>query len=186
MESDRTKWNEKFKVRTDQLFPPEPFLLRNVQLFRTGTVLDLASGDGRNAIHLAKLGFLVTAVDIADVALERLKRFSLREATFVTTRLVDLDCNPIAPPLGTFDNVVVNHFKPPEHLWRNVPRWLRPGGRLFICAFNMKQSQAYGMSKHFCLEVDEYKESHPGLKLLQYESFSEGDNFLDGYIFEKE
>jgi Tellurite resistance protein TehB len=69
MQSDRSYWNAKFEVGDNQLLPPEPFLVRNVHAFRPGSVLDLACGDGRNAIHLAKLSFAVTAVDISDIAL---------------------------------------------------------------------------------------------------------------------
>ena len=36
------------------------------------TILDIASGDGRNAIYLAKLGFEVDALDFSIEALNRL------------------------------------------------------------------------------------------------------------------
>ena len=38
---------------------------------KSGRVLELGCGTGTNAIHLAKLGFEVTAVDLSKVALER-------------------------------------------------------------------------------------------------------------------
>src|SRR5579884_1859866 len=114
MQSDRTQWNAKFRTRADQLLPPEPFLVRHLKALRRGTVFDLACGDGRNAIYLARAGFDVTAVDISDVALERLRKFAESHAVSISTRQRDLDDHAALDGLGTFDDVVVNHYRPPE------------------------------------------------------------------------
>lgn len=167
------------------MLPAEPFMVRHTRLLRSGTVLDLACGDGRNAIHLAESGFLVTAVDISNVALERLRHFSALRKVDLITREVDLDDVTSVLAIGTFDNIVVNHFRPCEFLWKSLPQMLKPGGRFIICAFNMKQHQHDGTPEQLCLEVAAYKTLHPGLELLHYESFTEADRFLDGYVFEK-
>ena len=53
---------------------PAQFLVENVELLPKGRVLDVAMGNGRNAIYLARLGFEVEGVDIsqesANTALE--------------------------------------------------------------------------------------------------------------------
>ena len=58
--SERVYWDRKFQERPETLPPPEPFLVRNLGLLRPGSVLDLACGDGRNAIFLAGV---VTSMD---------------------------------------------------------------------------------------------------------------------------
>jgi hypothetical protein len=40
-------------------FEPARFLVENVELLPKGRALDLAMGNGRNAIYLAKIGFKV-------------------------------------------------------------------------------------------------------------------------------
>lgn len=185
MQSDRSHWNAKFTTRANQLLPPEPFLVRNIRALRPGTVLDLACGDGRNAIFLAKAGFAVTAMDISDVALDRLRKFAEAHAVSISIRQRDLDDGSALEGLGSFDNVVINHYRPAEHLLRGISRLLGPGGRALICAFNMKQHELDGTPEKLCLKVGEYKDFCSELQVLHYESFTEADRFLDGYIFQK-
>lgn len=79
MESDRTKWNERYSGK-DYFFSlgPSKFLAQSLGQLR-GLVpgrraLDIACGEGRNAIFLAQNGFEVDAVDIAELGLERGRR----------------------------------------------------------------------------------------------------------------
>ena len=38
-----------------------------------GRALDVACGDGRNALYLAQLGYMVDAIDVSDVAIDALR-----------------------------------------------------------------------------------------------------------------
>jgi len=49
-------------------FEPAPFLAENVGLLPKGRVLDVAMGNGRNAIYLAQAGFEVEGVDMSPEA----------------------------------------------------------------------------------------------------------------------
>jgi tellurite methyltransferase len=76
MENDRNKWNERyggkgffFSLTPSKLLAESlDLVLAQVQGRRA---LDIACGEGRNAIFLAQNGFEVTAVDIAELGLER-------------------------------------------------------------------------------------------------------------------
>src|SRR5690242_19763895 len=76
-EDDRLRWNGKHAARVGDDLSPEPFLLECLhELARRGlprdpTALDVACGTGRHARALAERGFDVTAVDVSDVAVER-------------------------------------------------------------------------------------------------------------------
>src|SRR5215211_7845992 len=73
-ESDREKWNARFREQR-QLASPSPFLLElDGILPRRGRALDVAGGAGRHAIWLARRGLEVTLVDISDVALDIARR----------------------------------------------------------------------------------------------------------------
>lgn len=76
MESDRIKWNERYSGE-EWFFSlaPSKFLARSLDRIMTLTqgrrALDIACGEGRNAIYLAQHGFVVDAIDIAERGLER-------------------------------------------------------------------------------------------------------------------
>lgn len=76
-------WEQKFLSRPDSQLPPETILIEDVAFFKEkGSVLDLACGDGRNALFLAESGFEVTAVDFSEAALNRLKRVCREGKTY--------------------------------------------------------------------------------------------------------
>jgi len=62
---DRIKWNEKYHC---QNYPDEPaeIVTQYAELTAGKKALDIAAGNGRNAVFLAGQGFVVDAVDIAD------------------------------------------------------------------------------------------------------------------------
>ena len=64
----RSEWNTFFEKRETKL-SPEKFLVSNWEMLNGPLILDIACGDGRNAIFLADRNFEITAVDFSDVAL---------------------------------------------------------------------------------------------------------------------
>ncbi len=66
-------WDHRY-AGTERLFPREPdaALVELVGGLRPGRALDLGAGKGRNSLWLARQGWQVTAVDLAEVALGRL------------------------------------------------------------------------------------------------------------------
>ena len=72
MEADKIKWNRRFGSEDSFLGErPSPFLLQEIKRIKRlapgKRALDIACGEGRNSIFLARQGFLVTALDISDV-----------------------------------------------------------------------------------------------------------------------
>lgn len=70
-----------------------------------GRVLDLGSGDGRNALYLAHQGFAVTAVDIAPTAIDNLTRYAAQAKLHDRVKGIAADVETYAPE-GQFENVV--------------------------------------------------------------------------------
>ena len=69
----REFWDQRF-ASEDYVFgtAPNAFLASQSQLFKPGVrVLDLACGEGRNAVWLAQQGCEVLAIDISPVAIEK-------------------------------------------------------------------------------------------------------------------
>ena len=68
MLQDRLKWNEKYRSGE---YPDESaaIVTKYATLARGKKALDIAAGNGRNALFLAEQGFSVDAVDISDAGL---------------------------------------------------------------------------------------------------------------------
>jgi SAM-dependent methyltransferase len=105
-----------------------------------GRVLDLAAGEGRNALWLAARGWDATAVDFSQVALDRAQqladeRLGEQASRFHTERA---DLLIYSPPPSGFDLVLVVYLQiPAEQRWmvmRTAAAALAPGGRLIVIA----------------------------------------------------
>ncbi|KMT21875.1 class I SAM-dependent methyltransferase [Clostridium cylindrosporum] len=178
------KWDDKYRNKGDNLKEPEGFVVDNVDNLLKGSLLDLASGDGRNSIFLAKKGFDVTAADFSIEALKRLERFSKSENASLKTALLDLSLKENLLFLGKFDNILISKYKIDDFLIPTIEGMLNPGGRLIYCTFNMNHHRENGFNKEYCLEENELK-NKVSLSLLKYESLESKDNYIDGYIFIK-
>jgi SAM-dependent methyltransferase len=109
-------------------------LVEEVAGLAPGRALDLACGEGRNALWLAERGWQVTAVDFSAVGLEKARRLaSERELELI---LVEADVLEWEPPAASFDLVVVMYLHLPGSARRRVLRAatsaLAPGASLLV------------------------------------------------------
>lgn len=176
-------WSKRYKERTEGLKPPAKFIKNNLDCLKKGTVLDLACGDGRNSIFLAKSDFEVTGIDFSKEALDRLESFSEIENVNVKTRVVDVDNKEEMLNLGRFDNIIISSFKPTIQIFKILPKLLNKDGILLLTTFNYRQSKISEFPRKYCLEENEFKGVSNELKLLKLDVFKEGEKHLDGYIF---
>ena len=104
MNSD--EWNARYST-TELLWSADPnrFLAEVAGPLPAGRALDLACGEGRNAIWLAERGWQATGVDFSDVALEKAAR--LATARSVGVEWVCADVVAFEPEQQAFDLVAV-------------------------------------------------------------------------------
>ena len=185
MKEDRERWNTRFSKRP-MIQPTIPgFIEETFEQILPGTVLDVASGDGAAALYLAAKGFTVTASDISDVALERLALFAQELNLEVATCVVDLDQPAPLTRLGTFDNIVIAHFKPETNYWPLLVSLLRPGGKLLLSTFNMKHHLENGFSRRFCLAENQLVNVSDQLVLEHHASVNRNGRYMDDYLFRR-
>ena len=102
-----------------------------------GRALDLAAGEGRNALGLASLGWKVTAADFSQVALDKGRAVEQTIATEHPIDWVRADVTEWSPD-GDYDLVVVAYLQLPAdqraEAVRRAFRALRIGGELFWVA----------------------------------------------------
>lgn len=185
MSSEQTRWDEKYARRGPNLFQPEYFLTKRKHLLRPGAVLDVASGDGRHSIFLARNGFSVTGVDFSEQGLRRLEAFSAHEGLHARTHHRDLNAEGALADLGPFENVIVIHFKPELQIFNEMVSVLRSDGILLMTSFNIKQHEEEGFPKEFCYAEGEYVDVNQSLDLMEYISYKDERGYLDGYVFRK-
>ena len=183
MKEDRERWNSRFKQRPLERPKPPCFIVESLSQLNPGSVLDLASGDGAATLYLAEQGYEVTAADISDVALARLSTFAHELDLSITTHTIDLDQSESLRLLGSFDNLVIAHFKPNKNYWPILCSLLRPGGKLLLTTFNLKHHLENGFSRRFCLNENELVSISEQLSLTHHTSVERNGNYMDDYLF---
>lgn len=122
---------------------PHPLLFAHAGLFRSDRfrdgVLDVACGDGRNGIFLAKLGLHVTLCDVSKEMLEKARRSAAEAGVDVTLREVDLE----KPGENPFEGQCFGGILVFRYLHRPLVPCLRKalleGGILMYCTFTTAQ-----------------------------------------------
>ena len=138
---DRDDWNRRY-AGSELLWTADPnrFLVEEITPLPPGRALDLACGEGRNAIWLAGRGFDVDAVDFADVALDKARALAAEHG--VTVRWIDADVERFEPDRSAYDLVILFYLHLP---WDRMKRVLRraaqavaPGGTFLLVGHDLE------------------------------------------------
>ena len=138
--SEFERWESRY-AGTDYAFGKEPnYFLASCKglLPKSGRVLVVADGEGRNGVWLAEQGLDVLSIDFSPAAL------TLAAEHHVTVTFQQADVHTWDYPDASFD-VVVEIFtqlsSPPERAikWAGMRRALKPGGLLIIQGYTPKQ-----------------------------------------------
>ncbi len=138
-DADRDKWQRRYRdgaylqrTRPSAIVAEHAPEILVSQRARDGTrtleALDLACGAGRNALYLARLGYRVDALDIAEAALERARQAASNAGLAVSWSCRDLD-QGLPRGLGTYDLILLIRYLDLSLVSAAVER-LRPGGYL--------------------------------------------------------
>ena len=106
---DRQHWDARYAA-TELVWSAEPngFVVSEVEDLSPGRALDVACGEGRNAIWLADQGWDVTGVDFSEVALDKARH--LADARGVTVHWELADVTAYTPEVERFDLVIILYF----------------------------------------------------------------------------
>lgn len=136
MKFDQERWDKRYQSEGfAEGKKPNAFLKRHLGSLGKGVALDLASGEGENAVFLARAGWKVDAVDISPVGVRKARRRAKEAGVNVNFRQADLDFYPIAKE--EYDLISAFYF------WdrRFVPRikgGLKKGGRVLLETFTFE------------------------------------------------
>jgi SAM-dependent methyltransferase len=145
---DANAWDERYAG--DELVwsaVPNRFLVAEVEGLPAGRALDLACGEGRNAVWLAERGWNVTGVDFSNAGLDKGRRLSEARGVSVHWELADVTAYTPAPE--SFDLVIVMYLHLPEAArrvaFRHAAAALAPGGSLLVVGHDItNRSDGWG------------------------------------------
>jgi len=132
---DSLSWDERYRGE-EFVWKTEPnqFLVAEVADLPPGRALDVACGEGRNAVWLAARGWHVTGADFSPVGLTKARRLAVEhdvEVDWVEADVVEWD-----PPAGAFDLVIVFYLHLPSddrhRVMVHVQSALAAGGTLLV------------------------------------------------------
>jgi len=152
----RDRWNERYEQANREWLPETPaewLVAHDALLGGGGRALDVACGDGRNALYLAQLGYMVDAIDVSDVAIAALRAETAARglAMTIAPQVVDLEREPL--PAGPYDVIVMLNFLQRD-LFGALAQALAPGGLLLFETLHRSHVDELGHSFNPAYLVD--------------------------------
>lgn len=130
---DSRDWNHKYR-ESERLWSrnANQFVSSELSDLPPGRALDLAAGEGRNALWLADRGWQVTAIDFSDVAIDRGRQADPENRVqWLVADVLDFQPEP-----GHFDLVLLCYLHLPsaqmERVLGKARAALAPGGTLLV------------------------------------------------------
>ena len=172
---DKVRWNHKYKGK-DYLFGVRPvdWVRDSAPFFpKAGKALDIAMGEGRNAVFLAKQGLDVTGVDISEVGIKKAKKLAAKNGVKLNTEAVDLKKYQLKP--NSYDVIVMTYFLQRD-LFPQIKKALKKGGVAVIESYNHEYLKINERFKPlWALKHNELLDtfSEKGFKVLRYQAVHE-------------
>ena len=146
---------------------PAEFLLENIGILPKGWVLDVAMGNGRNAIYLARAGFKVEGIDISSEAINTALEASRKAGVTIKAQLADLESD-YQIEKGAYDVIICFNYLQ-RSLIPQIKDGLRKGGVIVYETFLVDQAQ-WGKPKNpdYLLKHNELLNMFRDFRCLRY------------------
>ncbi len=147
---------------------------------KSGNILDLGAGEGKNSIYLAELGFKVTAVEISQYAIGNFnKRVETLNET-VKTKLEMIHQDVLTFETASKYDVVIAYgllhclpsIEAVETLAKKIKKWVKPNGIIVIVAFNdeLMVPDVQNYLEPTLLPKSYFESMFSGFEILKYEN----------------
>jgi SAM-dependent methyltransferase len=131
-QSQRDTWNDIFRNGVGFLREPNKLLVETMKGKKPGTALDVAMGQGRNALFLASQGWKVTGVDISDEGIRIAREEAARRKLAVDMVNTNIDTYEFGT--NRWDLVTMIYATANVAWIEKIKPSLKPGG-LFVLEF---------------------------------------------------
>lgn len=184
-DSDKSRWDSLYSRHKGYVFGKEPasYLVESLDQLPVGRALDIAMGEGRNAVFLAKKGFEVVGVDISDVAVRKAKRLARENNVRIRTVTQDLNKYQIEPE--SFDVILVFYYLQ-RSLVPAIIKGLKKGG-VVVFENNTIDQLKYDKTQNrdFLLQKGELKSMFRELEIVKYRETDDGKNAVASLVARK-
>ena len=186
VEDDRGYWDSFYS--TDQYVfgrDPSAFLREHLKRLPRGLALDIAMGEGRNGVFLAKYGFDVEGVDLSDVALRKARLLARDQGVSIRTILSDVSRFKIAA--GKYA-VILNINFLERSIIPSIKNGLRQGGVVVFenpTVEQLRNPGGQGLRRDYLLEKGELRMLFSDLEVLDYRELNDGKNAVAQLIARK-
>ena len=163
------RWSKKFREKGFVLEgKPNAFLKRHIHLLPPGRALDIATGEGMNAVFLAEHGSDVEAIDISQMALRKARALARFRGVKIKTVIANLDSYPIEE--GHYDLITVFYFLD-RRLIPGIKKGLKKGGRVIFETY-LAANKSLGLrgphNPAYLLKPNELLKLFQGWRILFY------------------
>lgn len=152
-----------------------------LRYIKSGTVLELGAGEGRNAIFLAEKGFDVTAQDLSRVGITKLNKLATKKGLRIKTEVGDIRAFDLQENFDVIVSTFVFHHFTREAALETIAKLkvhTVPGGAHAITTFTTEGDfyKKDPQTKNFFPETNELRDLYAGWEILEY-SEEVGDAF---------
>lgn len=164
---------------------PAQFLVENLELLPEGRALDVAMGNGRNTIYLAKAGFEVEGVDISAEAVSAALEAAGEAGVMIKALVVDLEKGYQIKD-EVYDVIVCFNYLQ-RSLIPQMKSGLRYGGMIVYETFIVDQAQ-FGKPRNpdYLLKHNELLDMFREFRCLRYrEGIFEGPRAIASIVGQK-
>ena len=172
--SDREKWDAKYQG-LEYITGEEPseWLSTNEDCLQgKGSALDIASGEGRNAVFAAGKGYQTMAVDISNVGLSKALTLAKKKKVTIKTRVVDLDDWDFGE--NAFDLILCFNFLD-RRIFSGIRNALKPGGLVFYETFTIDYLKYSDFRRDWVLEHNELLDIFHDFRIFRYREIDHTD-----------
>jgi tellurite methyltransferase len=181
---DKDKWNQKYQT-PEYISGEEPcrWLVENTDLLTgKGKALDIACGEGRNAVFASSLGYDVLAIDISEAGIEKTQALARKNNLSVNTLVTDLDGFEFTE--NAFDLVMCFNFLD-RRLFPGIRKTLKSGGLIVYETFNLDHLQHTSFKKEWVLDYNELLVQFKSFRILRYREVNEDEKGFASLVARK-
>jgi SAM-dependent methyltransferase len=144
LDAARQDWNATYREARDFNPHPNTFLAETVKGRRPGVALDVAMGQGRNALYLASQGWRVTGIDISDEGLRQAREAAAARKLQIDAINTDMDTWDYGYEKWDLVSLIYAGASCDAKKLRAVQRGLRRGGLVVLEGFHKDAVPAIG------------------------------------------
>jgi tellurite methyltransferase len=171
---DKEKWDGKYSSE-DHVMDRKPcsWLSENAHFLPgKGRALEIAMGEGRNAVFVAGLGYDVDGIDISEAGLTNARKLADEKKVSLKTIAADLDDYEFEK--NQYDLILCFYFLN-RNLFPKIKTALRPGGYFLCETFTVDHAKHSGLRKEWLLEPNELLKEFADFHIFNYRELDQNE-----------